>query len=107
MAGKTAKPRRPAVAAKPEGRRPSGRLTLALLAALCLGVMVQLSALNREIDAAHEEREAYAQQLESLQRGNARLTEDIARRDDPALIEEIAREELGMARPGEKVFIIN
>ena len=45
--------------------------------------------------------------LESLQRGNARLTEDIARRDDPALIEEIAREELGMARPGEKVFIIN
>ena len=74
---------------------------------LCLGVMVQLSALNRQIDAAQEEREAYAQELEELRRTNPKLAEDISRRDDPDLIEEIAREDLGMARPGEKIFIIN
>lgn len=38
---------------------------------------------------------------------NARLTE-IARRlrDDPAAIEELARRDLGLIRPGEKVFIV-
>ena len=74
---------------------------------LCLGVRVQQSALNRQIDAAQEEREAYAQELEELRRTNTKLAEDISRRDDPDLIEEIAREDLGMARPGEKIFIIN
>lgn len=97
----------PAKGKKGERRRPSRTLTLLLLALLCLGVMVQLSALNREIDKALDERTAYSEHLADLQRTNARLTEDISRRDDPDLIEEIAREDLGMAAPGEKVFIIN
>jgi cell division protein FtsB len=38
---------------------------------------------------------------------NARLREEARRlRDDPAAIEELARRELGLIRPGEKVFII-
>jgi cell division protein FtsB len=38
---------------------------------------------------------------------NARLREQARRlREDPAAIEEIARRELGLMRPGEKVFII-
>ena len=38
---------------------------------------------------------------------NARLREQARRlREDPAAIEEIARRELGLIRPGEKVFII-
>jgi cell division protein FtsB len=38
---------------------------------------------------------------------NARLREEARRlREDPAAIEEIARRELGLIKPGEKVFII-
>jgi cell division protein FtsB len=38
---------------------------------------------------------------------NARLRDEARRlRDDPAAIEEVARRELGLIRPGEKVFII-
>jgi len=38
---------------------------------------------------------------------NARLRDEAARlRNDPAAIEELARRELGLIRPGEKVFII-
>jgi len=38
---------------------------------------------------------------------NARLAEQARRlRDDPAAIEEVARRELGLIKPGEKVFII-
>ena len=38
---------------------------------------------------------------------NARLREEARRlREDPAAIEEIARRDLGLMRPGERVFII-
>jgi len=38
---------------------------------------------------------------------NARLREEARRlREDPAAIEELARRDLGLIRPGEKVFII-
>lgn len=38
---------------------------------------------------------------------NARLAEHARRlREDPAAVEEVARRELGLIRPGEKVFII-
>ena len=38
---------------------------------------------------------------------NARLREDVRRlKEDPAAIEEIARRELGLIKPGEKVFIV-
>jgi len=38
---------------------------------------------------------------------NARLRDEVRRlREDPATIEEIARRELGLIKPGERVFII-
>ena len=38
---------------------------------------------------------------------NARLRDEVRRlREDPRAIEEVARRELGLIRPGEKVFII-
>lgn len=38
---------------------------------------------------------------------NARLREEARRlREDPSAVEEIARRELGLVRPGEKIFII-
>ena len=45
--------------------------------------------------------------LERQRAENARLRDEAARlRNDPAAIEELARRELGLIRPGEKVFII-
>ena len=43
----------------------------------------------------------------SLRTENARLREEARRlREDPAAIEEIARRELGLIKPGEKLFIV-
>jgi len=51
--------------------------------------------------------EALGRELEQLKSDNARLAADIASlRRDPASIERLAREELGLARPGETVFVI-
>ena len=51
--------------------------------------------------------EALGRDLEQLRSDNARLAAEIAAlRRDPASIERLAREELGLARPGETVFVI-
>ncbi len=45
--------------------------------------------------------------LELKRMENARLQEEVRRlKDDPTAIEELARRELGLIRPGEKVFIV-
>jgi cell division protein FtsB len=57
--------------------------------------------------AQRERAFALAREIETLRGENARLAGDIAAlRTDPAAIERIAREELGLARPGETVFLI-
>jgi len=56
---------------------------------------------------ARREYDQLAATIASQRAENARLREDVRRlREDPAAIEEVARRELGLIRPGEKVFII-
>jgi cell division protein FtsB len=51
--------------------------------------------------------EANAAALEQLKAENTRLREEVKRlTSDPAALEELARGELGLMRPGEKVFIV-
>jgi cell division protein FtsB len=48
-----------------------------------------------------------AASLDALRQENAKLREDMRRlNEDPATIEGVAREELGLIRPGEVVFIL-
>lgn len=57
--------------------------------------------------AAREQYRLLEQSLAEARAENARLREEAGRlREDPAAIEEIARRELGLIRPGEKLFII-
>ena len=56
---------------------------------------------------AQHEYDAAAATVARQRAENARLREEARRlREDPGAIEEIARRELGLIRPGEKVFII-
>jgi cell division protein FtsB len=56
---------------------------------------------------ARQEYEALAATTLQLRAENARLRDEARRlREEPAAIEEVARRELGLIRPGEKVFII-
>lgn len=56
---------------------------------------------------ARQQYAAAAASLESLKAQNSRMREQARRlRDDPAAIETIAREELGLIRPGELLFIV-
>ena len=56
---------------------------------------------------ARQEYDALAATIARQRADNARLREEARRlREDPTAIEEIARRELGLIRPGEKIFII-
>jgi cell division protein FtsB len=56
---------------------------------------------------ARQQYEILAASIARLRAENARLRDEARRlREEPAAIEEVARRELGLIRPGEKVFII-
>jgi cell division protein FtsB len=56
---------------------------------------------------ARQEYDNLAATITRLRADNARLREQARRlREDPAAIEEVARRELGLIKPGETVFII-
>jgi cell division protein FtsB len=56
---------------------------------------------------ARDERQALAVAIERQRLENQRLREEARRlTEDPSAIEEIARRELGLIKPGEKVFIL-
>jgi len=56
---------------------------------------------------ARRQHDKLAAAIASQKAENARLRDQVRRlTEDPAAIEEIARRELGLIRPGEKVFII-
>ncbi|HEV3059427.1 MAG TPA: septum formation initiator family protein [Vicinamibacterales bacterium] len=56
---------------------------------------------------ARHEYDALSASISRQRADNARLREEARRlNDDPSAIEEIARRELGLIKPGEKVFIV-
>lgn len=54
---------------------------------------------------AQKEAQLLQQEIQQLNEDNARLAAEVqALKTDPKLIERIAREEMGLARPGERIF---
>jgi len=79
------------------------------LAILFLLVLVVASVMgNRSLlrlYQMHRDRVALEREIEQLVTANAALAEDVRNlRTDPARVEAIAREELGLVKPGELVY---
>ncbi|MGQ4810279.1 Cell division protein FtsB [Candidatus Entotheonellaceae bacterium PAL068K] len=80
-----------------------------LLGGLCLVTMMGLSIWGERGFLAmwrmQHELVRLAHEVEAIEHENARLVHEIKRlRDDMGYIEKVAREELGLVRPGELVF---
>ncbi len=93
---------------RPPGQRRSFpkplKLALLLLAGLAIVSLVGNRGLIR-LYQMNQEKAALAREVESLGAANALLREEArALRSDPERIEAIAREELGLLKPGEQVF---
>jgi cell division protein FtsL len=89
-------------------RSGTGRLTPAG-AALLLAVVVLLFALAVPIRTLMQQRSDLAhlqQEEQTLRQDNQALRTQVTRLHDPAYLERVARECLGMAKPGEIQFVI-
>ena len=93
--------------ARRKKRRAGGFLTGVVLLLLIFGVGVQLYRMQDQLKTAREEESALTAQIAQLEEENQDLQEDIDHAGDPEMIEQIAREELGMALKNEKVFYTN
>jgi cell division protein FtsB len=93
--------------AEPGLRRKAGVLgTVIALIALAVGSVFGDRGLLNLVEK-REQVESLRHRIEALQAENARLSVEItALRQSPLAIERLAREELGLARPDETVFLI-
>ena len=88
------------------GRRAVEYLLLGIGAVLVIDALVGDKGLL-EIIKRRDEFRALEQTLVGAREENARLRDEARRlKEDPAALEEIARRELGLIKPGEKLFII-
>ncbi len=75
---------------------------------LALGVLVilvwQLLALGGRISDAKAQANALSEEVQALTMANETLSDEIEHAADKNLIMDIARTELGLVEPGEKVF---
>ncbi len=91
---------------------PSLRRRAATLASLLALIALVVGSLFGDRGLLHlmaqrERAERLQAEIEELRAENGRLaTEILALRRDPRAIERLAREQLGLARPGELVFLI-
>jgi cell division protein FtsB len=100
-----ARPPRPAPPARPLGRR----IVVFVVAVLALAVMIGTAMGDRGYLEVRRRQAAGAelkQEVERLKADNAALMADItALKTDPYVIEKLAREKLGYARPGEVIYL--
>lgn len=90
-------------AAKKQRTRASV-FTKLLILALLVGIGFQLYRLQGQVADAQAERDALASRVQAQQQENDGLSKDIEEGTTPEKMEEIAREELGMVAPGERVY---
>jgi cell division protein FtsL len=84
--------------------RPTARAAVLLIAVTVLGVLLTVPA--RQYLSERGRIDALKRQAERLQAANAALQLQITRLHDPAELEQLARECLGMVKEGEIAFVI-
>jgi cell division protein FtsB len=97
-------------AVRPDGSAAARRVAQFLIVVGAAAIVANSIVGDQGLFAIRRARQQYDELAATIVREraeNARLREEARRlRDDPAAIEEIARRDLGLIRPGEKVFIL-
>lgn len=89
-------------------QKPKGRiLTKLLILAVLVAIGLQLRSLHSQVQAAEAQRDALTVQVQAQEQENAALAADIAEGATDEKMQEIAREELGLIAPNERVFSVS
>ena len=84
--------------------KKAGFLTKIVVLALLIYMATSLLNLRAQLQTYLEQKDALTTQVEQLDQENARLAEAIENKDDPGVLEAVARDK-GFVKADEKLFI--
>lgn len=84
--------------------RKKGGIILVVLLLLIGVVGYETVQVYGQIGSARVQEKTLSAQLQDKRKANADLRDDLAHADDEEFIKDLAREELGMAESGERIF---
>jgi cell division protein FtsL len=90
--------------AKKTKKRRSDPLLLVVIAALVVFLGVELVQVGQRLNEATAQQAALERQLQQQTQENQALQSDLAKKDDEEFIKDLAREQLGLAEAGERIF---
>ena len=79
-------------------------ITLLVLLVLLAVVSVELVRVYGQLDSKKAEREAMSQELEEQKKENSALESDLGKANDKGFIKGLAKDQLGLAEEGERIF---
>lgn len=91
------------VRSKKAKKRTSTALLLVLIA-LAVFIGIELIQVNQRLGEAKVQEASLTRQMQQQQQENEALRSDLAKKDDPDFIKELARDQLGLAEEGERIF---
>ncbi len=86
-----------------KNKKRNGPVLLVVLVLIAV-VGVETVRVFGQISGARQQEATLHRQVEQMEQENAALRSDISRADDPEFIKELARQRLGMAEQGERIF---
>ena len=84
-------------------KRTSTALLLVLIA-LAVFIGIELIQVNQRLGEAKVQEASLTRQMQQQQQENEALRSDLANKDDPDFIKDLARDQLGLAEEGERIF---
>ena len=85
-------------------KRRGTPITLVVLLVLLAVVSVELLRVYGQLDSAKTQRDTMGQQLEEQKKENSSLESDLSKANDKEFIKGLAKDQLGLAEDGERIF---
>jgi cell division protein FtsL len=85
-------------------RRGPGFVPMLVLFVLIAVMAVELIQMSSKLSSARNEQSSIAAQVQQRRQENESLKSDLSHADDEDFIKDLAREQLGLAETGERIF---
>ena len=92
------------MAKTPKAKRRSNTMLLLVIAALVVFLGIELVQVGNRLSEAKQQEAALTRQLQQQTQEHQALESDLAKKDDQEFIKDLARDQLGLAEEGERIF---
>lgn len=81
-----------------------GLISTIVIIAIVVYASITMISLKSQTDMARAKRDELQTQVDRITQENSELQYDIDNSTDPEIIEDVARNSIGLVKPGEKIF---